>query len=59
MTRWEHNTKYLVHRLPQELVNCHTIGYGEFSQYDPRCHQCWLGHEHTWQEHDNNIEERR
>ncbi len=55
MNRTEHNTTYNVNRLPQERVNCHTIGYGEFSQYDSLCVYCYLGHEHTWQEHDNEI----
>ena len=55
MTRLEHNKIHQVTRLSQERVNCHTIGYGEFSQYDPVCCQCWLGHEHTWEEHDKNL----
>ena len=59
MIRREHNKTFKVNRLSNERVNCHTIGYGEFSQYDSNCPQCWLGHEHTWQEHDQNLQENR
>jgi hypothetical protein len=52
MTREEHNRTWGVDRQPDEYVFCHTIGYGEFSQYDPDCPACWLGHPHTWAEHD-------
>ena len=58
MKRLEHNKKYNVNRLPNERVNCHSLGYGEFSQYDPKCHLCWLGHEHTWAEHDKILDDR-
>ncbi len=51
----EHNAKYQVKRFPQEFVNCHTIGYGEFSQYDSECVYCFLGHSHTWFDHDAEL----
>ena len=55
MTRQEHNRSYGVDRQPQEEVHCHTLGYNEFSQYDPLCTCCWLGHSHTWEKHDRNL----
>lgn len=55
MTRTQHNAYYQADRQPEEQVHCNTLGYGELSQYDPACHQCWLGHRHTWKEHDKNI----
>jgi hypothetical protein len=51
----EHNAKWGAQRSPGEQVHCHTLGYGEFSQYDPRCAACWLGHPHAWKEHDRSI----
>lgn len=56
MTLAEHNAKWSVTRLPAESVFCHTLGYGEISQYDPDCASCWLGHLHTWREHDRMLE---
>ena len=55
MTRDEHNAHWDVARQPGELVHCHTLGYGEFSQYDPDCSCCWLGHQHTWEKHDRYL----
>jgi hypothetical protein len=55
VTREEHNREWGVNRQPNEYVCCHTGGYGELSQYDPNCPACWLGHLHTWDEHDAYI----
>ena len=55
MLRDEHNRAWGVNRQPHENVYSHLGGYGEISQYDPRCHSCWLGHPHTWEKHDRTI----
>ena len=55
MTREEHNNHFGVNRDPEEHVLCNTGGYGELSQYDPLCCACWLGHPHTWAEHDSSV----
>ncbi|OHD22904.1 MAG: hypothetical protein A2Y38_00785 [Spirochaetes bacterium GWB1_59_5] len=55
MTRAEHHAHYGVNRQPEEHVCCNLIGYGEISQYDPACAACWLGHRHTWAEHDRSL----
>lgn len=53
MTRQEHNRRWNVNRQPEETVHCHTVGYGEYDQYDPQCAACWVGNGyHTWAEHD-------
>lgn len=54
-TRADHNAKWNVTRLPADVVYCHTMGYGEISQYDPDCAACWLGHLHTWDDHDRML----
>jgi hypothetical protein len=59
MTREEHNAAFRVDRQPNELVYCNTLGYGELSQYGSDCAPCWLGHSHTWEEHDRSIERAR
>lgn len=48
----EHNAYWGVKRKPEDTVCCNTLVYGELSQYDPECPACWLGHRHTWAEHD-------
>ncbi len=58
MTREEHNEHWKVDRKPEDHVFCNLIGYGEFSQYDPKCPACWLGHSHTWEEHDSWLGEK-
>ena len=55
MLRAEHNQAWGVNRQPNEQVCSHLHGYGEMSQYDSRCHNCWLGHPHTGAEHDRTI----
>lgn len=55
MTREEHNAHFGVDRQPGEQVYCNTLGYGEFSQYDPDCAACWLGHRHNWEKHDRYV----
>jgi len=55
MTRVQHNLAFDVRRKPDELVRCHTFGYGELSQYDPACPSCWVGASHTWEEHDRHA----
>jgi len=55
MTRLEHNRHLGANRQPDEYVCCSLCGYGELDQYDARCAQCWLGHSHTWAQHDNNL----
>lgn len=55
MTRQEHNAHWGVERQPGETVFCNTLGYGEISQYDPKCPSCWLGHSHTWEKHDASL----
>ncbi len=55
MTRDEHNRRWGVDRKPGDPVHCNTLGYGEFSQYDPLCPSCWLGHQHTWAKHDRAL----
>ena len=59
MTREEHNARYGASRQPPDPVHCHTLGYGELSQYDPDCTSCWLGHRHTWEKHDRSIQAAR
>ena len=55
MKRTEHNAMWGVAKQPTDTVHCHTLGYGEFSQYDPKCAACWLGHQHSWATHDLNL----
>jgi len=55
MLRSEHNKHFNVNRKPDERVSCNTFGYGELSQYDGDCIDCYLGNRHNWQQHDNNI----
>lgn len=55
MLRLEHNKHWQANRQTGESVLCNTLGYGEISQYDSRCASCWLGHDHTWQKHDDSI----
>lgn len=55
----EHNTYWNVNRQPEEEVWCNLFGYGELSQYDADCPCCWLGHNHTWMEHDRYVIESR
>jgi hypothetical protein len=55
MKRQEHNRIWMTNREPGEDVLCNTVGYGEISQYDSRCSSCWLGHDHTWDQHDTSI----
>jgi len=52
MTREEHNAAHGVNRQPHESVSCNLFGYGELTQYDADCPACWLGHRHSWAEHD-------
>lgn len=52
MTRAEHNAYWQANRQPNEEVSCNLVGYGELTQYDADCPSCWLGHRHTWSEHD-------
>lgn len=52
MTRAEHNAYWRTNRQPHEQVSCNLLGYGEATQYDADCPACWLGHAHTWAEHD-------
>jgi hypothetical protein len=59
MTRHEHNARHGVNRQSEEHVSCNLLGYGELSQYDPDCAACWLGHAHTWNEHDRLVREKR
>lgn len=59
MTLEEHNKSWKVNRQLHDLVLCHTLGYGEISQYDPLCSSCWLGADHNWARHDRQILERR
>ena len=55
MLRAEHNRAWAANRQPHEEVCCNLHGYGELSQYDPRCASCWLGHRHPWEKHDESI----
>jgi len=55
VTREEHNANHGANRQASDPVYCHTLGYGELSQYDPDCASCWLGHRHTWEKHDRSI----
>ena len=55
MTRLEHHKHFNVNRQPDEYVCSSLCGYGELDQYDARCVQCWLGHSHTWAQHDYNL----
>ena len=55
MTREEHNTHWGSERKAEEDVLCNTFGYGEISQYDAKCPSCWLGHSHTWAQHDASL----
>ena len=59
MTREEHNAAHGVNRQPHESVSCNLFGYGELSQYDGDCPACWLGHRHSWDEHDEWIRKAR
>ena len=59
MTRAEHNQHWDANRKADEQVLCNLIGYGEMSQYDPKCAACWLGHKHTWKKHDRYLEAER
>lgn len=55
MTRLEHNAKWNANRQPDDQVRCHLLANDELSQYDSRCAACYLGHAHTWREHDANL----
>ena len=59
MTREEHNTAHGVNRQPHESVSCNLFGYGELTQYDADCPACWLGHRHSWAEHDQWLRKAR
>lgn len=59
MTRAEHNAHWKVDRQPSERVHCNLLGYGEISQYDPKCACCWLGQSHTWEMHDRALSRAR
>lgn len=52
MTRETHNALWKSDRKPDERVICNLFGYGEKSQYDPRCPACWSNISHTWNQHD-------
>lgn len=58
MTLKEHNEKWKANRKKTDNVFCHTGGYSELSQYDLNCASCWLGHQHTWEHHDNNLKDK-
>lgn len=57
MTREQHNRFYGVNRQANEIVSCNVVGrdYGDLAQYDSACAACWLGHSHTWAQHDLNL----
>ncbi len=56
MTREEHNRQWGSNRQPDDIVvTLSSPLYGEQAQYDEHCSQCWLGHRHTWKQHDNNL----
>ena len=59
MTREEHNAAHGVNRQPHESVSCNLFGYGELTQYDGDCPACWLGHRHSWAEHDEWLRKAR
>jgi len=56
MTRQQFNREYGQHREPTDIVQCHVIGpEPREREYDPKCSRCWLGHRHTWEEHDKKL----
>ena len=59
MTREEHNAAHGANRQPHESVSCNLFGYGELTQYDADCPACWLGHRHSWAEHDEWLRKAR
>ena len=59
MTREEHNAAHGASRQPHESVSCNLFGYGELTQYDADCPACWLGHRHSWAEHDEWLRKAR
>ena len=59
MLRKEHNKHFNATRQPSEQVSCNVSGYGELDQYDADCAPCWLGHAHTWKDHDKYVTKKR
>jgi hypothetical protein len=54
MTRTQYNAEHGTNLQPGDQVFSATVG-GPAAQYDPHCSRCWLGHVHTWEQHDASL----